>query len=73
MESTVSSKRPDTDAFVPTWKKFMGKTLHDTSLLAIGYGDGGGGTTPEMVEREEQLRLTKETEAKIEQEKTNSR
>ncbi|MEQ1769104.1 MAG: glycoside hydrolase family 38 C-terminal domain-containing protein [Devosia sp.] len=44
------------DAFVPTWRNFKGKTLHDTSLLAIGYGDGGGGTTPEMIEREEQLR-----------------
>ena len=30
--------------------------MHDTSLLAVGYGDGGGGTTPEMVEREVQLR-----------------
>jgi alpha-mannosidase len=39
-----------------TWRNFRGKTQHDTSLLAIGYGDGGGGTTPEMVEREVQLR-----------------
>ncbi len=39
-----------------TWLNFRGKVQHDTSLLAIGYGDGGGGTTPEMVEREEQLR-----------------
>jgi alpha-mannosidase len=43
-------------AFVPTWRNFKSKALHDTSLLAIGYGDGGGGTTPEMVEREVQLR-----------------
>ena len=39
-----------------TWRNFRSKTLHDASLLAIGYGDGGGGTTPEMVEREVQLR-----------------
>ena len=39
-----------------TWRNFRGKVQHDTSLLAIGYGDGGGGTTPEMVEREVQLR-----------------
>ncbi|MEO8759017.1 MAG: glycoside hydrolase family 38 C-terminal domain-containing protein [Devosia sp.] len=44
------------DAYVPTWRNFRGKLQHDTSLLAIGYGDGGGGTTPEMVEREVQLR-----------------
>jgi alpha-mannosidase len=39
-----------------TWRNFRGKTLHDTSLLAVGYGDGGGGVTPEMVDREVQLR-----------------
>ena len=44
------------DCFVPTWKNFRGKTQHDTSLMAVGYGDGGGGVTPEMVEREVQLR-----------------
>jgi alpha-mannosidase len=44
------------DALVPTWRNFRGKVHHDTSLLAVGYGDGGGGTTPEMVEREVQLR-----------------
>ncbi len=44
------------DCFVPTWKNFRGKVNHATSLLAVGYGDGGGGVTPEMVEREIQLR-----------------
>ncbi len=44
------------DGYVPTWRNFRGKTHHDTSLLAVGYGDGGGGVTPEMVEREVQLR-----------------
>ena len=44
------------EAYVPTWRNFRGKIQHDTSLLAVGYGDGGGGTTPEMVEREVQLR-----------------
>ena len=43
-------------ALYATWRNFKGKGDHDTSLLAIGYGDGGGGTTPEMVEREVQLR-----------------
>ena len=44
------------DCFVPTWANFRSKTHHNTSLLAVGYGDGGGGVTPEMLEREEQLR-----------------
>ena len=44
------------DCFVPTWKNFRGKLQHEASLLAVGYGDGGGGVTPEMVEREVQLR-----------------
>jgi len=44
------------DCFVPTWKNFRGKTAHGETLLAVGYGDGGGGVTPEMVEREVQLR-----------------
>jgi alpha-mannosidase len=44
------------DAYLKTWRNFRSKTLHSTSLFAIGYGDGGGGTTPEMVEREVQLR-----------------
>jgi alpha-mannosidase len=39
-----------------TWKNFRGKVFHPASLLAIGYGDGGGGVTPEMIERERQLR-----------------
>ncbi|MBX4949716.1 alpha-mannosidase [Rhizobium binae] len=44
------------DCYVPTWKNFRGKVQHHASLLAVGYGDGGGGVTPEMVEREVQLR-----------------
>lgn len=39
-----------------TWQNFMQKAAHPTSLLAVGYGDGGGGVTPEYVEREMQLR-----------------
>ena len=44
------------DCIMPTWKNFRGKTMHDKTLLAVGYGDGGGGVTPEMIEREVQLR-----------------
>ncbi|OWK22922.1 hypothetical protein AJ87_38730 [Rhizobium yanglingense] len=45
------------DCFVPTWKNFRQKDKHETTLLAVGYGDGGGGVTPEMIMREEQLRF----------------
>jgi alpha-mannosidase len=34
-----------------TWRNFRGKRLHDFSLLAFGYGDGGGGPSEEMLER----------------------
>lgn len=38
-----------------TWKHFRGKDKHETTLLAIGHGDGGGGVTHEMLARREQL------------------
>ena len=43
------------DAYLPTWANFRGKADHDETLLAVGYGDGGGGVTPEMIERQRQL------------------
>lgn len=43
-------------AIAPTWRNFRGKTAHSQTLLAVGYGDGGGGPTSEMVEREKELR-----------------
>ena len=46
--------RPDGTA--PTWANFRQKDRHDETLLAVGYGDGGGGVTPDMVAREGQLR-----------------
>jgi alpha-mannosidase len=39
------------EAMVRTWQNFRGKNLHPQSLLSIGYGDGGGGPTAEMVEK----------------------
>ncbi|MBB4008464.1 alpha-mannosidase [Allorhizobium taibaishanense] len=47
--------RPDTIA--STWRNFRQKDRHDTTLLCVGYGDGGGGVSPEMIRREEQLRV----------------
>jgi alpha-mannosidase len=34
-----------------TWRRFRGQQDHDSTLLAFGYGDGGGGPTAEMMER----------------------
>lgn len=39
-----------------TWRNFKGKRYHDTSLFSIGWGDGGGGPTFEMLERFERLK-----------------
>jgi alpha-mannosidase len=39
-----------------TWQNFLGKQLHDTTLLSFGYGDGGGGPSEQMLERYSRLR-----------------
>lgn len=33
-----------------TWERYQQKELSRNVLMAYGYGDGGGGTTPEMIE-----------------------
>ena len=33
-----------------TWGRYQQKDLNDESLLTFGFGDGGGGPTPEMLE-----------------------
>jgi alpha-mannosidase len=38
-------------AATETWRNFRGKHVNPESLLSIGWGDGGGGTTEEMLER----------------------
>ncbi len=44
------------DCYLPTWRNFKQKVQHGQTLLSVGYGDGGGGVTPEMLDREIQLR-----------------
>jgi len=39
-----------------TWRNFRGKVRHPESLLAIGWGDGGGGPTARMLENYERLK-----------------
>jgi alpha-mannosidase len=34
-----------------TWRNFEAKRRHDCTLLAFGYGDGGGGPSSDMLER----------------------
>jgi alpha-mannosidase len=34
-----------------TWRLFRGGRVHDESLLSVGFGDGGGGPTEDMVQR----------------------
>jgi alpha-mannosidase len=38
-------------AALGTWELFRGRDAHPESLLSVGFGDGGGGPTAEMVER----------------------
>jgi len=44
------------EAHIATWRNFKQKVSHDETLLAVGYGDGGGGVSPEMLQREKMLR-----------------
>lgn len=39
-----------------TWKNFIGKRCHDETLLAFGWGDGGGGSTDEMLRNYERIK-----------------
>jgi alpha-mannosidase len=42
-------------AVAETWRNYRGKHLRGESLLSFGFGDGGGGPTEEMLERQRQL------------------
>ena len=42
-------------AAIETWRNFRGKSEAPESLLSFGYGDGGGGPTEEMIERQRQM------------------
>jgi alpha-mannosidase len=46
---------PGPFALTMTWRNFRGKSLHPESLLSIGYGDGGGGVTEEMLAQAEEV------------------
>ena len=38
------------------WREHINKDYSDRQILEVGFGDGGGGTTPEMIENYERLK-----------------
>ncbi|GAC1445431.1 MAG: alpha-mannosidase [Chloroflexota bacterium] len=46
---------PGPHSLLATWKNYRGKHRSGETLLSIGYGDGGGGVTPEMLEEAREL------------------
>lgn len=52
-ESDTGGYNGDTGPYaaVQTWRNYRGKQHHPESLLSVGYGDGGGGVTSEMIEQ----------------------
>ena len=40
---------------IGTWKRFQQKAYSDETLIAFGYGDGGGGPTKDMLEQQRRL------------------
>ena len=42
----------EADTLHAVWSNYRGKQHHPEGLLTLGYGDGGGGTTTEMLERQ---------------------
>jgi alpha-mannosidase len=42
-------------AVLATWQRYRGKNVSPESLLSIGWGDGGGGPTAEMIEQTREL------------------
>jgi alpha-mannosidase len=42
--------KPDPFSTAMTWQNYRGKHLYPESLFSIGYGDGGGGPSVEMLE-----------------------
>jgi len=41
---------PSPNALISVWCNFRGRSVHPESLFTIGYGDGGGGPSADMVE-----------------------
>lgn len=37
-------------SMIATWRNYRGKHIHPESMMPLGFGDGGGGTTQEMID-----------------------
>lgn len=46
---------PTPFALLETWRSYRGKNAFPETLLTVGYGDGGGGPTREMLEQSREL------------------
>ena len=53
--STYNAEARAEDA-LRTWKTFQQKDAQDEVFMSFGYGDGGGGPTPEMLENLDRLK-----------------
>lgn len=44
-------------SMLATWRNYRGKHVHPESIMPLGFGDGGGGSTQEMLDLVEASRL----------------
>lgn len=54
IQNYVGSMNPDYMLYI--WDIYKDKNLTNRVLATVGYGDGGGGTTPEMLEAHDRLK-----------------
>lgn len=53
--STTYNGMQNASQIMGTWQRYQNKSLSKAVLTCYGYGDGGGGTTPEMLEENRRL------------------
>jgi alpha-mannosidase len=53
--STTYNGMQDPSQIMGTWQRFQNKELTKDVLTCYGYGDGGGGTTPKMLEKSKRM------------------
>lgn len=54
--STTYNGLQNSSQIMGTWQRFQNKDLTREVLTCYGYGDGGGGTTPKMLEQSKRLK-----------------
>ena len=53
--STTYNGMENASQLMGTWQRYQNKDISKKVLTCYGYGDGGGGTTPEMIEQGKRL------------------